>query len=526
MIAAAGVGAAVLLISGCGSDTTAQVSNSGFEVATNGFSFKNYGNDGQDNLTAGEMSKLFGEVVCARGNGSSCVLTPTAKQWMDKVNDSMSGGHCFGMAGLSWALFKNDINPQTFGGPNAASLKLTGNQALQTALAGVMATQYTEPTKSAKVPATPNDVLTKLKEAWGKGAGYTFAIYRLVGGEQQSGHAITPISISDAGDGKTAINVYDNNFPSAPQKVTVDTAANTWTYSTAADPKNDPQVYTGTGTTNQIELYPVAPMIKPQKCPFCMVGAIGSDEGGIGSVASEDAAQGDGGFNMVYLNQAAFHRGVSLNVTAPDGGEIPGLQTFSPLAVDGNPTISDLIYVPQDQQFKVQIDGTELRKPAATDVSIIGPGYGYTVDEIDINPGETEDILFTPDKYMLTYETSLGAAPDIALTLEGEDVSYGFLFGGLQLGKKGGKIDVSMDPAKQTVTASGGGSGDATIDFSLERVSETSDESYSSDAIPLAKNETIIIDYGKWKGDGKPMPVGIDKNNDGDIDEKLIQPDE
>jgi hypothetical protein len=45
---------------------------------------------------------------------------------MKTVNDSMDGGHCFGMAGLAWAMYKNAIDPQPYGGSDAAELPFKG----------------------------------------------------------------------------------------------------------------------------------------------------------------------------------------------------------------------------------------------------------------------------------------------------------------------------------------------------------------------------------------------------------------
>ena len=37
-----------------------------------------------------------------------------------------------------------------------------------------------------------------------------------------------------------------------------------------------------------------------------------------------------------------------------------------------------------------------------------------------------------------------------------------------------------------------------------------SDEEFTSDPIPLEANESLIIEYGKWQGNGTSMPIGID----------------
>ena len=136
-----------------------------------------------------------------------------------------------------------------------------------------------------------------------------------------------------------------------------------------------------------------------------------------------------------------------------------------------------------------------------------------------------DSIIFDPDSSSVTYMTSVGSAPDIVLSLDGSQASYGFLFGGLDLPGEGGAITVFLDPESQTVTALTTTDGDASIDFVIRRIDDVSDEEYTSDPIPLSANESLVIEYGAWQGDGTIMPIGIDINDDGFIDEDLIETD-
>ena len=97
------------------------IANSGFVVETNGFGFENYANTaGIQNLDAAAMRVLFGDQVCARVADGACTLSPTAAKWMTTQNDGMNAGHCFGIAGLSWAIFKGTCPP-----PNTARAPLS-----------------------------------------------------------------------------------------------------------------------------------------------------------------------------------------------------------------------------------------------------------------------------------------------------------------------------------------------------------------------------------------------------------------
>ncbi|MEI8080668.1 MAG: hypothetical protein WCI74_02350 [Actinomycetes bacterium] len=494
------------------------VADSGFAVDKNGFSFENYANSqGISNLSPASMRTLFGDQVCARVADGNCTLTPSAAKWMATQNDGMNGGHCFGMAGLSWAVFKGSVPASKYGADTASQMKLPDNVPLQSDLAAVFVTQLTDPTTSKKIELSPNEAVAKLKEGWAAGTGFVLALYKLVGAEQSAGHGVTPVSVEDRGEGKMGIILYDNNFPGVPQVMVVDTATNTWTYSTASDPRNDPESYTG-GANNKLVLYPVDPMVAAQSCPFCTGGQTNTAQG----VGSTPTSVGSGSaFNYVYLNQEGGANGVHISVTDLAGNPIAGTQELAPLSFD-NGVVPPVVAVPKQAAFAIKVDGSKMTKGANAAVAIIGPGYDFGIDKIDMNPGEVDTIRFDPATNKLAYQTNAGAAPDIVLGLDGKDVSYAFLFGGLALSENGGTIEVALNPAKQTVTASSGNTGESKIDFQVERIDQASEEQFDSEPIPLAGNEALIIEYGKWKGNGTPMPVGIDKNNDGKIDETLV----
>ena len=86
------------------------------------------------------------------------------------------------------------------------------------------------------------------------------------------------------------------------------------------------------------------------------------------------------------------------------------------------------------------------------------------------------------------------------LSLDGDKTSTTSLFGGLELPANGGTIGVKLDPTKQTVTASAEKSGESSIDFVLNRIDETNDDEHTSEPIPLASGESLIVEYGKWQG--------------------------
>ncbi len=142
--------------------------DSGFRPEVDGFSFENYG--GEDyivNLTAVEMQRMFGDQACANQT-NGCTLTPPARQWMEQMNEGMSGGHCEGMAVLSSLMYYDKVEPGDFGGSVTNDLSLD-NEALQREIAYWWVTQATWPGGYEKVNESPSAVLDTMINAFADG---------------------------------------------------------------------------------------------------------------------------------------------------------------------------------------------------------------------------------------------------------------------------------------------------------------------------------------------------------------------
>src|ERR1700736_528547 len=244
------------------------VADSGFRPATNGFAFENYGNDaGPVNLTPINVEHLFGTQVCAAGDGATCKLTPSARQWMNQENAGMAGGHCMGFSVTALRFFTKNLTPDPFGASPAIKLPVQGNTKLQSLIAEDFAYQNLPAVSRAAVNGTPTQVLQALVSALQNGKEtYTLGILKADG---TGGHAITPFAVEDRGGGKMGILVYDNNFPGVVRAVDVDTNANTWHYVGGINPTDTNEIYEGDAQTKSMFLFPTTPGEGTQPCPFC-----------------------------------------------------------------------------------------------------------------------------------------------------------------------------------------------------------------------------------------------------------------
>lgn len=241
-----------------------------FNTAVHGFGFGNYGHgtrNWQDDLLPADMFTLFGPGVCQTGTGENCVLTAPAEQQRMTILNAASGGHCEGMAVASiWMFegrsFKGKTTPQDFGAPpGGTAVDLTLNELMENYIMYYFASQFAPEVSNAhwvnrkKPSEIVQDLIAGLNS--GSAVGYTIGIYKPE--TFAEGHAIiaTGVEQLDGEPHKYRILVYDNNFPKQRKYIEVDTQAETWRYSTAASPGNDPSAYTGTEDSRNLEYAPI-----------------------------------------------------------------------------------------------------------------------------------------------------------------------------------------------------------------------------------------------------------------------------
>ncbi len=247
------------------------VSDSGFNVKTDGFAFENY-TSAPDiiNLTSNDMRRLFGDKACIRIVDNDCTVTPPVLQWMNDVNAAMENGHCEGMAVASLHLYHRLLQPSTFGGTQADKLSLNANQRLQSEIAYWWATQRTMPTYTNVVHAKPSQLIKLLADSLRQGQNatvfYTVGIYMR---DMSGGHAVTPVSITDLGNNVVGLNIYDNNYPQALRTITVDLTSEKWSYAASDDPNDPSALYEGDAESNSLEITPSQPRLEVQNCDFC-----------------------------------------------------------------------------------------------------------------------------------------------------------------------------------------------------------------------------------------------------------------
>jgi hypothetical protein len=413
------------------------VADNGFRPNPNGFSFQNYGDEeGYANLNAAELERLYGPGVCLPGKGN-CVLTPIARTYMKAYNEGSADGHCFGFATLAELIYKGYL--PRFGypalsafGPGATAtfqLGIEGNGLLQRSIARAFNFQNLESIDEATIIATPSQILNKLrsgaldpreKEIW------TFEIFQY---GFKAGHAITPYAVEDMGNGVYEVHVYDNNWPDDPnRRLQIDTKTNTWSYYAAINPGFPQAQYEGNAKSKTLRLAPVTPGLGVQPCPFC----VGRE--GAGSKFNEIRLDGTSDQHARLLVTDAKGRKTGF-VGKRIVNQIPGAKVLPrssrgivPLAGGGaeyGDSPVPVIQVPKNVEFEIEIDGRHLKVRDRETLSLVGPTYDASFENIIMGPGQTAKVALDPRGNAIGYRASAKTvAPAISLGEESKNTGY------------------------------------------------------------------------------------------------------
>lgn len=445
--------------------------DSGFRVATDGFPFANYGNEKSPaNLDGAAMRSLFGDEVCARTDGGTCSLTAVSKAYMSVVNGTMADGHCFGMAALASLMHRGAVDPATYGAATAGQLSDTA--ALQTAIARYYATQMSPQVQAQDKKLTVREVVDTLTQGWARGEDYVLGIFSAAGA---GGHAITPIALATRPDGTVEIRVYDNNYPGAERVLLADPTADTWQYSTAADPSTDPQPYVGS-PDNHMDLTPLSAVTGPQSCPVC-------DQ------------QGDR--TLVVVTDRAHDLPVHVDITAPDGEPPVDAQAVEAL----NNSDSTWTSVGTTGRFVISLRAGDGPQAGDVDIAVLGPGYVRQVSDVTLTPGQQSTMTIDPAAHRFTWLSTGDGAPTLSASGENGAVSYSFA-AGLDALKPNTPVTVGSDPVAGTASVSVGTDAATSqqVALAVERTDATADGTLTITYPDLFGGQTLSMDYGRWDG--------------------------
>lgn len=499
------------------------VSDLGFRPDVDGFSFENYGDQGETNLTSNDLRRMFGDKACASIQDEQCILTPPGEQWLQQINTAMGGGHCEGMAVLSNLLYTGQADVSAFGASRVPELEIAGNEPLQREIAYWWATQATQPARSGIVEQTPSGVVNTLLTSFVAGRSgsdqYAVGIYKR---DRTGGHAITPYAVEDRGNGIYWIMVYDNNYPGQARAVEVDTNNDTWSYSGSTNPAEAEGNYEGDASTFTLELAPIEPRLGQQECPFCdeQASAHGGKLMALANPTEYNEVWLEGDADLLITDaegrSIGFRDGVFVNEIA---GSLSNANKFGVSVWDEN--AEPVYYIPTTIDFTISIDGTRLSEPSNTTLTMIGPGYALEVSDIILEPGQVDTLDVSPDGSLISYRAASSETPFLLVAVETDEADYQFGVYGEAMAP-GEALNLSLDTRKgwlsiDTIDNSEPGS----YSLLVSRYDDQGEQVFGAEGISLDPDDVLYVDYLLWPSNGEPMSLNLDADGDGTVDETL-----
>lgn len=393
----------------------------GFRPKLNGYNFENGGNARYPRTPGfvgpAEMIRLFGaRDVCigARAFGNNCRMTPAAAEFARKVNTSMNGGQCEGMAVSSLTFFRG-IDKVTQFSPSARTTHDVDREQVRGLLGYYFAYQFSDPVVAAKMDAkrryTPVQTMERVIDLIQKGdPGVLF----MRSPDGMSGHAVSPYAVEDRGNGIYWIRIYDNNWPNKERYVEIDKNMNTWKYELAAiNPAVAKMPWGGGPTSYSFGVVPIS--VRQQKivCPFCRKSrtrSIFGDSRAIGNLTiSDDQGRSIGVKDGKLVNEIPGARVVEL-----DGW------------IDGQPSSETMYELPEGSAYDIDMEGKESAQ-AEGDVVIFGGGTAVTIESIKLPPKQRDRVSLDADGTGLRYRAGgKRAVPPMKVAMD--DDKQGLVF--------------------------------------------------------------------------------------------------
>ncbi len=444
------------------------LADTGFRPAPHGFKFKNGDYDAKGNkrdypesspghLDVDGMQRLFtSEKVCLGLERGECTLTPAADAFREKVNRSMNGGQCEGMAVFALSMFEGKDKASSFSASAQTVFDLNREQ-VRAPIGYYFAYQFLEPVRShifqRMAESTPNDVLDMLIASMNEKKDL-MTLEFFAPPPMRGGHAVLPYAVEDKGNGVFWVRVWDNNWPGVSRYIEFDRNKNSWLYGLAAtNPSEKAQAWHGDASRNTIIATQLSQRMRDAVCPFCRESDIGSrlifvSDGGR-ALISDSSGRRVGWQGSEFVN------------------EIPGAQAYPVIGfLPGEEPVDPVYMVPANEAYDIQVEG---QRSANVDIGVFGAGSALIVDAIAMNKGQTDAFALASDGFGLTYKPGAASRkPKVRLAVDSDKNDYMLDLSDLKA-EDGKALTFTVDPRKLSLNVKSGGVDTSDFDFSVTR---------------------------------------------------------
>ncbi|MCA9935649.1 MAG: hypothetical protein KC415_17060 [Anaerolineales bacterium] len=483
---------------------------SNFTPNQDGYQFYNYSSRyPEGNLTVEDARAMFGDAVCTRIDGDTCIPHPNVLTWIKSMNETMNDvGHCVGFTVSSNQLYAHVRSVTELGADTTFALE--HEEPVLRTISQAYASYYASNVWPQEVTdKTPTEIVEALLAL---DAPADIGIYYPKYG--RNGHSILGYNVIDQGDGIYHIAVYDSNRPGEDNVIVVDTNKDTWFYAQGAvNPDQPSGDYQGDADSFSLTYVPISAYNEPLACPAEFAELCPDSPGK--------------GFSVLTI----FGRGQALAETA-DGSQIgQSGDTLVNTVEDGRfvPVRGELysrqppiMLIPSAESFTLQAQANEADEPMKLTVS--NPTYSVVVDGLIGQPGQIEQLAFDPVTQQVSFVAGGTQRPSIQFVFNQGGAVYTAQVLGLEF-EAGQDLTVTVDAANGDLQLT---SNDLAVDevvILVARLTADDEAVFASQEAAVSSDFGLALDLDNWDGVGA-MTFLVDDDGDGTYETDVPVPNE
>lgn len=492
----------------------------GFRSKPNGYSFPNFGDVQDNDLTYDDMIRMFNSraAVCYNDSGA-CQPKETAALWRLNALIKTAGGHCFGFSVTSLRFFEGIDNPAAFQ-PGAlktydlakanARANITFYQVRQSTAPyqGYRLTQQTKP---------PSAHLIELRDSLTAGTPGTVTLgFGWIRQGGWIGHSVVPYAVEERQD-DWRIWAYDNMYPDLSATLVITPSVESWLYTFP-----DGFSVSGDASTHSLVVADISEIAKPSVCPYCPPPAA-PNALAASSAASETTAAGeaqvwlsDVGHLLIRDSQGRRIGHVGDNLV----NEIPGA-SFN-LIPGGLDIPTEPIYtLPLTGTYEIELHGAGIGGVKPASLVQFGPGYAAGAQAIPVSGSTLDRVVIAGDGRRVTYRANAAKQVDLLLAAdESRSRGYRLELQGVDLAV-GAAVAAEMDAAAGRLVYRHHGAGAGEYAVSVRRSDAAGQRRFFHGGVAVAAGDVHRLDVAGWDGNGA-LRLEIDRGGDGTVDATVM----
>jgi len=494
--------------------------DTGFRSKPDGYNFENTFFPNPLDFTIGEgMVRMFGEdAVCNSVHFNFCIPKKTALDWWRDIVDTNLGeiiegeGRCFGMASTSLRFFAGLDEPANYQ-PGATNTYALSKSNARENIIYYQISQLANPVSreiNASQNKLPSVILAELVENMSHEINDLSQIF--FSHPSSGSHGVSTFAIEEKPSGEFWVYVYDNNHPDDDNRyIIINPSANTWSY----DLGGSFSIWhggEGTNNPNSIGIVPNSVNNVPDggyECPFCDEASSARNQSVQAATKSTVLLNGSG--HLLITNSTGQRIGYEGEIFI---NEIAG--AFGNTIIDGSGIPHEPIYnLPLEDNYTILLDGETITETTEVSVSKFGPGYAVSLDNVNLNPNDTDQMMISSDGKQIVFAATAEKQADLGVALDGTEESSKYELQNVDIGA-GKEISLTVNSnTTELVFETGDNSGE--YNLIVEVANGTGEHSFMHSNIIIHSTDSHYIRYGDWDGEGE-MEICVDEGSTGQID--------